>query len=168
MNKYIVLLNIILLLNSCFEEEPDFFSSSFYPVTEGSYENQWIKNEYFHDSVPITIRFESRLYYESMVKEGRFDSIMKNNAELYLSRDIYLLNDTIFKSTNLLNTEHADIETIMTERSGGYIPYYYIIWINKNLQIDYKRNKSYLTVYFKTTTQYNNTVNDSTVVYIGE
>lgn len=168
MKKIFTLFIIVLLITSCFDEEPKYYNSLFFPVKEGLYKNHWIKNEYFYDSIPITIKLESRINYKSLLKEGRFDSINIHNAQLYLNRDIYFLNDTLLHFSNLLNTEHAEIETIMTARSGGFIPDYYIVWINKNLSFDYEKNKGYLTIYFKTKTQYNHIINDSTVIYIGK
>lgn len=160
-------MSLIFFLLSCDDKEPKFYHCRIYPVIQGDYENDWLKNEYFYNSTPVTIKIESRIDYEDATWEGRFDSIFKWSAELYIDRDLKLISDTIPKFTNLFNTTIAKFETKYVSRSGGIIPSYYIIWINENLELDYGQNEGYCTIYFKARTEHNNIINDSTVVYIG-
>lgn len=160
---------IITLLSACFNDEPIYFRSKFYPVvTVGSNQQyQHRKSAHFHPSTPITIILDSRIDYKNENWEGKFDLIKQETALLRFDRDIILTNETIPKYSNLLETNYAEIETLMGSLNGEPRPLYYIIWINKNFEIDYELNKGYHTIYFKARTEQNNIINDSTIIYIG-
>ncbi len=162
-------LGIILLFTACFNDEPIYFRSKFYPVVKIENNQQYVfrKGAHFHQSTPITIILDSRIDYKNENWEGKFDLVKQETALLKFDRDIILSNETIPKYFNLLETNHAEIETIMGTLNGNPIPKLYIIWINKNLEIDYEFNKGYHTIYFKARTEHNNIINDSTIVYIG-
>ena len=162
--KRLFLILFVFTFYSCEKEkEPKYYHSRFYPVVKGEY--IWSKNEIF-DSIPISIRLESRIDYDDPVYEGRFEPIDKGSAILSLDKDIYILSDTIKKNTNLLKYDFVEIETYKVERSGGYIADSYILWLNKNDNSDFYKNKGYYTVYFSTKTENNYQINDSTVILI--
>ena len=163
MNKQSIWIFLIsLFLVSCNNEEPKYYRTQFYPVKQIN--NEWVKNEFFTNGTPITIGLRSRIDYDNPSWVGRFEPIDTVNASLLIGSDIYLGNDTIKKFTNLIKSGMARVEkgdTLGSEVCN------YIIWINKNLKIDYTKNKGYFTIYFKTSTSVHNySINDSTVVFI--
>jgi len=151
-----------LFLVSCNNEEPKYYHSQFFPIKQ--LKNEWVKNEFFTNGTPITIRLESRIDYDHPGWVGRFEPINTVDASLLIGSDIYMKNDTIKKYTNLIESGMAEVQACETGMSGEYN---YIIWINKNLKIDYTKNKGYFTIYFKTsTTVHNYSINDSTLVFV--
>lgn len=84
------------------------------------------------------------------------------------SEDIYYLGDTIWKGQNLLDYELAEIETHTVSRNSSDVSDSYIFWINKaNETSFYQDNCCYHTIYVSSKTEHNYSINDSTVILIG-
>lgn len=160
--KHIAVIITLNFMTSCFNVfDIKSFKSSFYPVEKTKYD--WINNEFFKDK-PISIQLKSHIDHNGIWQE--FEPINLETANLYLDRDVFIFNDTIKKFSNLLNTDHAEIELIEAMLNGKPYGDSYIVWINKSNIIDYQRNKGYLTIYFSVSTENNYSIKDSTVIQI--
>ncbi len=124
------------------------------------------KTEHF-DNIPISILLESRTDVEDgpSIYQGKFEYIIDNTTDLSLDKDIVILGNTFRSGSNLLETQHANIQLVDTDLDGKSIPKYYVLWINKENISDFYTNKGYYTVYFKARTDNNYAINDSTVIY---
>ncbi len=166
MKTYIYLFCFSFLLFGCEKIEYTYYHSQLYPV-EHKGPQWWGKTEHF-DNIPISLLLESRIDVEDglSIYQGKFEHIIDNTADLSFDKDIVVLGNTFRSGSNLLETEHANIELVDTNLDGKSIPKYYVLWINKENISDFYTNKGYYTVYFKARTDNNYAINDSTVIYI--
>jgi hypothetical protein len=159
----LILLFCCLFACSKEEEEPKYFNSKFYAVHQTTY--SW-EQGYFFTNQPITAKLESRIDFEDRSRQGRFEPLMENTAQVYLDRDLFVDNDTILSGSNLLLSGVAEIELQKVPLNNEVIPDSYIIWINRQNQFSYNLNNEYYTVYLNAMTQNQNQIQDSIIVFV--
>ena len=163
MNHNLFKLLIITLLFSCQTGEPEDYEYKLYPVIKGEF-------SFFEESVftgiPPGIKLESRILYEDRDIEGEFELINVNDLRISFDRSVYLNSNEIEAKTNVNGQNFIDIELIEIERSGGIVPDFYVIWINKELNSNFDSNIGYYTLYIEGTTMNNFEIIDSTVFKI--
>ena len=166
MKKYIFLFCFSFLLFGCEKIEYTYYHSRLYPVKHLG-PKWWEKTAHF-DNIPISILLESRIEVEDgpSIYQGKFEHIIINTADLSFDKNIVILGNTFQSGSNLLETQHANIELVNATLNGKSIPDYYVLWISKENISDFYTNKGYYTVYFKARTVSNYAINDSTVIYI--